>query len=314
MGEPWQEGSEAERLAGTHFGDTYKALLWILVGDLDWFGNYLHVKPHVNSRTPCWICQANDSTIPWTDFGDDAAWRTSWHPPHVQVSDVAFFRLPGVTGANLCIDVLHTMCLGVSAHAVGSVVADLIERRVPGTTMAQRLDILWDRIRDFYVQFGSTNRLNNLSMTMVQKTGKFSELSARAAEIRGLVPVLEAICKEEVDQRPSVANAHRYLVMTHLSSVYSIFDRNGFQITEQDRAALRQHIHRCARHFRILARTATTEGKLRWQLTVKMHFFLHLLDQAKFLNPRYGWTYQYEKLCPEAVKSVQSLCSRHPSP
>ena len=310
LGDPWQEGSEAERLAGTSFGATYKALLWILVGDLDWFGNYLHVKPHFNSTSPCWLCQANDTSIPWTDFGDEAIWRTTLHPPDIErhISDVAFFDLPGISGANICIDVLHTMCLGVSAHATGSVLADIIEPRLPGTTMSQRLERLWDRIRDLYVQFSSTNRLNNLRLTMIQKAGKFSELSARAAEIRGLVPVLEEICKQELDRTPCLANAHRYQVMSNLSSVYSILDRNGFQIEEQDMAALRLHIQRCARHFRVLARTATAEGKLRWQLTVKMHVFLHLVDQAKYLNPRYGWTYQYENFVQKMLR-VSRACA-----
>ena len=285
------------------------------VGDLDWFCNYLHVEPHFNSKTPCWLCDCNDSTIPWNDFGERAAWQQHRHDPAVPrvVSQVAFFRLPGVTGENICIDVLHTLCLGVAAHATGSVLADLIDQRSLGRNVPQRLQRVWGRIRELYVEFGATNRLNNLRHSMFVKTGKFSELSARAAEIRSLVPILGQICQEELEERPTVDKAHRFLVMRSLTSVYAILDRNGFQLTEQDKEGLKKNAWRVARHFRVLAKAAMGRGLLRWQLTIKMHFFLHLLDQAKSLNPRYGWTYQYENFVQKILR-VSRACAKGTPP
>ena len=282
---------------------------------MDWYCNFLHVQPHFNSNTPCWLCNANDSTHPWTDFAGDASWRDSVHDPdvHREVSTLALFQIPGVSGQNLCIDALHTMCLGVSAHATGSALVDIIDQRTPGTTMTQRLRALWQRIRTHYSTMHTANRLNNLRLSMFVKTGKFAELSARGAEVRSLVPVLAAICEEDLKRTPSLLAAHRFEVLSHLSSVYDIFDRNGFQISEEDKVSLDNHVRGCAMHFKVLARNAIRLGKLRWQLTVKMHFFQHIAHQSRFLNPRFGWTYQYENFVQKLLR-VSRACAKGTPP
>eukprot|EP00974_Lingulodinium_polyedra_P025269 2442770-Lingulodinium_polyedra.AAC.1 len=69
LGDEWPEGSESAQRAGQEFRVRRRAVVWLLVGDLDWFANYLHM--------PCWLCDCDRDAVPWTDFSDGAAWRTT---------------------------------------------------------------------------------------------------------------------------------------------------------------------------------------------------------------------------------------------
>ena len=157
----WEDGSEADTLAGKPFFVQKRAVLWLLVGDLDWFCNYLHVERHYGSNDPCWLCSCNTSTRPWTDFSSAADWRATLVDIE-KVSDNDLFSIPGISRFNLCIDTMHTVCLGVSAFAVGSAMRDMV-------CSSQFYGGRWGDIRESYTELGTAHRLNNLRLSMFLK-------------------------------------------------------------------------------------------------------------------------------------------------
>lgn len=314
-GLPWEDGSEAQTLAGEPFVVQKRGVLWLLVGDLDWFCNYLHVEKHYNSEDPCWLCSCNRSTRPWTDFSDTALWRAGLvtiAEGQAKISDNALFSIPGVSRFNLCIDVMHTVCLGMSGFATRSTLRDMVCSKdfYPENSQQQRLNSLWAEIRELYAEVGTAHRLNNLRLSMFLKEKHFSELSASAAETRCLVPVLARLLVRR--GAPTVLNAHRTRVLQSLASFYDIIERSGFQLSGADQLALKIEVETCLKHYKALSVHCINKGILAWPLRPKVHFFWHISRDACFLNPRLGWTYQFENFVQKMLRVVKACAKGTP--
>ena len=312
-GNEWEEGTEAAQRAKKGFHGDVRGVLWLLIGDLDWFCNFLHLERHFNGNQPCWLDDCNVTDQPWTDFSLTAAWRGSImtaEQGQVAISENPLFTLPGVSRFNLCIDTMHTVCLGVAAVITGSALASLLQERPRRQTQKDRLAEIWGDIRGLYRAMEVENRLNNLKITMFLHTGAYAELSARAAEVRGIVPVLAELCRR--NSGVSRINLHRHLVLRDLQTFYDVLERNGFQITPADLRILREAVSGCLGHLKVLALNSVRRGELLWALRVKSHFFVHIADHAAFLNPRVGWAYQYENFVQKILRVTRASAKGTP--
>ena len=56
-----------------------------------------------------------------------------------------------------------------------------------------------------------------------------------------------------------------------------------------------------------LCKIAQTERKKLWSETPKLHFFWHLGQQGRFLNPRVFWTYMSEDFVGKVSRLAHSL-------
>lgn len=315
VGSEWADGSEAHGLAGKKFAVQKRAVLWLLVGDLEWFSNYLHVDTHFGSNTPCWLCSCNTSTHPWTDFGDAAKWRETIldrKAGQAKISKNKIFSIPGVSRFNLCIDTMHTVCLGVSACALGSALRDLVCSRqfYAGRNQNLRLKLVWEEIREIYQELQTPHRLNNLRLTMFLKKQHFAELSCSAAECRCLVPVMAQLLLRR--GAATVLNAHRAQVFVCLRSFYEIIECSGFQLSPDDLVRLRSEVDMCLKHYKALSVHCIESGILAWPLRPKLHFYWHIGQAAGFLNPRLGWTYQFENFVQKILRVVKACAKGTP--
>eukprot|EP00974_Lingulodinium_polyedra_P029923 2883111-Lingulodinium_polyedra.AAC.1 len=77
---------------------------------------------------------------------------------------------------------MHTVCLGVAAHACGSALYTLVLERPHGVSAPAAVDALFTEIKDLYAVRGTPNKLNNLRLTMIKRSGEFAHLTASAAE------------------------------------------------------------------------------------------------------------------------------------
>ena len=303
-GNPWEEGSLPERCSGQDFAIQKRGVLWMLLGDLDWFANYLKIDKHYNSNTPCLFCDADRGRTPWTEVGARARWRatilTAVEGRAREISQNALFRIPGVSRFSICLDVMHTVCLGVAAHAVGSCLYSLVQTRPPGETLDMATDRLFGEIRDLYAELGSTSRLNNLKLSMFKKPNKYACMSARAAEIRGLVPVLHRLARAY--NHGAHEQWHRELAMSSLAGFYGILDVAGVQLSGDETDALQEHVVGFLLHYKWLSLDSMHKGQWTWQMVTKHHYFEHIALGAGWLNPRLGWTYQYENFVQKMIR------------
>ena len=124
-GAPIRNGQRGYAKRGTPLAGGYRAVLWCLQGDLDYFAKVLKLQ-HYNAAQPCCFCKANNSTLPWTDMSPEALWvPTVWRPRSWRLHMLGeawlrLFRLPGASVAIVYGDWMHVKTLGTDKYLVGS--------------------------------------------------------------------------------------------------------------------------------------------------------------------------------------------------
>ncbi len=117
-------GSKEFNKRRTPLAGGYYCVLWILRGDLEHMTKAWGL-PAPQSSSPCGLCRANSSDLPWTDGRAIAAWiptiwtNQSWWEAHPERSPV--FNLPGVGILAFVPDILHVCHLGVYMYIFGSI-------------------------------------------------------------------------------------------------------------------------------------------------------------------------------------------------
>ena len=306
-GEQWPAGSDGRLLAGAALADSWWAVLWIFKGDLDHFANHLGLE-HWATDTPCPWCRADRTDALWTDFRDGAPWKqTVWtgalwraaaRPQRHPV-----FQLPYFSIANIAIDVLHVLSLGVAQHIAGSVLHTLCWETLSGRP-ANNLQRVWDGIQDFYIAHNVTTQLSKLTFSMFCDANaphsRFAMATTKGKETEYLCLALEHVWAEQCDP----TSAHDISVATVLGSVAAIYNlaRTPAQgsVCQLDHAAWRElvaAVDTLLLHFTALANHASARGVLRWNVAVKHHILWHWAQQARVLHPCRSACYIDEHFC-----------------
>ena len=126
-----------------------------------------------------------------------------------------------------------------------------------------------------------------------------------AAEIRHLVPVLARLTETRVGTAPQV---HRHLALRSLARDYDVLEASGVHMTNEEVAAVRPSVQEFLEHYKRLSLNAARRGILSWQVIPKHNFFWHIGEQARWMNPRLGWAYQWENMIQEMLR-VHRACA-----
>lgn len=103
----------------------YCAVLWQIQGDMDYLQNELGL-PHWRVEHPnplCSDCGCNKEDLNWFNFKPDAPWMTT---PSAWVGRHPLFSISRISAENVAYDWLHVVDLGVSCHALGNLLFDII--------------------------------------------------------------------------------------------------------------------------------------------------------------------------------------------
>ena len=153
-------GSPERARAGQALAGGFRGVLWVLRGDLDFFSNSLGLE-HFHSNTPCFLCRANQSDVPWTDPRPNAAWRSTtwgkddWRAAHPNPHPV--FSIPGVSIFNVAADLMHSKHLGTDQHFYGSV-CKLLTHEVMAGSRTDNEAQLWAELEQQYQDLKVVNR------------------------------------------------------------------------------------------------------------------------------------------------------------
>ena len=134
-GVPFPLNSRRGKLANQALNkDGFYLGMFMLTADLDEVCNMYGLR-HFNALDCCYLCHANTSTIPWTDLGPEARWRSTiekW--PHVQYPPTShrLWDIPGLNLFSISWDILHGLDLGASLHVNANILDDLIHVRSLG--------------------------------------------------------------------------------------------------------------------------------------------------------------------------------------
>ena len=316
-GRPWPEGSlEEKNLNKPFLGGQLFIVCWKITGDLEHNANDLWL-PHFNSQFPCGNCCVNrieGTPLPVTDLSRDAAWKA----PENQLCNTdlpsrhPIWTIHGVTRSHCTGDLMHTGDGGVLLYFIGGVMQELVvDATLYQGNMEAKTSQLFTKIQQKYDELSSENRLTSLypSMFTDDHTG-FPCLSAKCAEARHLVPVMVLVLEDRgINSR---LDAHRLEACKQLDRLYTIVSEGDMFLTATEAAGILDSVERFLLHFNFLHDYWEKRGKLLYNITIKAHCLWHIAADAKYLNPRCHWAYDFEDFVGKILKSAKACVAGTP--
>ena len=303
-------------------GGWYRGCIWALPCDGEFAANELGCA-NASSNQMCTWCPANVSTHNFKDVSPNANWKRECYtcgPTDTPVSNHELWHSGlGVSRFTYTGDWMHTGDLGVLPHLFASTILDMIgdgvdEGCITTGSKAAKLEIAWSWIQDEYELCGTEVRLHNLKPSMVgggkKITGSGPVLSAKAAESRHLLkPMLELLRKR---MATTLLSKHRICAFECLIIIYDIIMHASFVLTDGEAEAVRVAADGFLLHYNVLAKAAADWDIRLYGFVPKHHWFWHMAQWAKYLNPRLVWCYPYEDFVGRVQRSASSC--KHGTP
>ena len=203
-GEAWPRDSYGHKHAGKPLSSRgYFAVVHRICGDLDRFFKRLVLRFAPAGNQPCSLCDGDRTPeTPFLDLRPQAAWtRTVFHPPQaLPPSGHPIWRTPGVSLFTLSVDEMHTNDLGTSAHFFASCFYTFVYEGGLAGTLDERMNQIWQRIRDLYDAQRTKTRVTNLKRALwcniATPRQHFLVMATNAAENRRMVPIIAQLCPD----------------------------------------------------------------------------------------------------------------------
>lgn len=275
----------------------YKFWVFNFLGDLDYYCNHLGF-PHWQRLEFCWLCDCHKkkgNKYPY-NFTTTPGWtlKTFQGLKESPCTEHTLFTIPGgLPEYRVALDVLHTIDLGVAARLAGSILhcwsypSGARREEGPGNC-AQ----VWAQLKEAYQELGTKEKYNNIVVSMFANADKpFSQptkLKGHAGEIRHLIPVLALVAWKKASE--SQAHAHMAESLHQLAKFYSMIAEEDFFMRQAQEAG--ECLRKCMIHYVWLHKHFG--GEIRFSLTPKCHFLMHLAHMCKYQNPATNWTYKQE--------------------
>ena len=149
-GNMYAEGTPEQKRALTTLAGGWRGILWIIKGDLEFFVNSLGLDSY-SGHDICFLCKANTSTIPWTDFRKGRALWLSQIWKFAEWLLVGprnpILSLKGVSITDVIPDLLHCKHLGTDAYFYGSVLLYLVTYIMVGNKQSN-MERLWKELKE----------------------------------------------------------------------------------------------------------------------------------------------------------------------
>lgn len=155
-----------------------------------------------NHPCPWCKCDMHDE-VPVFDFRSAAKWRDTINSAEEMNAKYKhpLFAVPGLNSLCLFLDPMHTIDLGISMHAVGSILWDLIEDEMEASNRPARCVEVNRLIVEAYNFLGTppSKRVGVLKLTDIgDSTNEFPVLKhCKARKVRYLVPAVKRLLGNE---------------------------------------------------------------------------------------------------------------------
>ena len=298
FGERWPAGSADRARGGKALAGGFRACLYALKGDLDYYAKTLKLR-HYNANAMCDLCPAHrdvhDPANLYNNFVVGAAWKRSlytedeWRALYRGRFLHYVFTLQGVSQHCLEPDELHVLHLGCSQYTCGSVLYLLCMECLPNDAEAN-LEAVWAVIKEYYSFAQARDQYTNfylktfLNMASMHTT--FPCLKGKAAECRDLVPALAEAWNQ-------LAKAHTdfravSFLLRNLTEVQDILKAHSdcLFLPEGQVERLQSCIDDYLLGYQRLAASAEANGQMLWNNPTKFHWLFHWSRKALYLNPR----------------------------
>ncbi|CAE7392404.1 unnamed protein product, partial [Symbiodinium sp. KB8] len=216
------------RMAGQDLGA--RAALLEIRGDWAMLKASFRMPSWSSKRNCCFVCQATHANM--RDVSPHAPWRTKmWSNAELLVDMMEnytmyspIFEAPFVEIHTFAIDWLHCCDLGVCQDFLGNAMF-LMQQKMPGRTVNDRINQLFVHIREYYKQHSVQDQLGALTLLMIRKPNKSPKLRSKAGEARGLVGWVKEACDQFLrgfgesseEDTCRIAASHLYACYNNLS-------------------------------------------------------------------------------------------------
>ena len=320
-----QTDKKRARLAGTSLGCF--GLCAQIVGDWKMLKDIFRFPQHNETQGCCFLCAARPGDIRQTSTA------APWRQPRLGHWDLLermqrqgrrvcpLFEAPGVTVRSFKIDWLHVADLGISADWLGQAFVFLLPI-CEGPSQEARVQGLWRRIQELYVECPCDSQLEDLTLNMLSPNARSPKLRGYGAECRGLVPIARRMASEMLADADGIGAAVREAT-SHLHACYEALSAHAVDAS----ARLAEH---CRKFCTLWVDLESTMPEI-FRIKPKMHLFQELCEMQGETRPAMHWTYRDEDFGGSIValgkrrgghKSVRAtsrqilakFCARYPLP
>jgi len=296
QGNSWDKDSEEHKLAGTQLANGFKAMPWILKGDLEYFANVLGLEHRSSGQAPCMACKADRDQNPWTDHQAAGFLALQWTPgewtqAHQHLHPL--WRWGGLGHWSLAFDTMHVVSLGVAQHIGGNVLYELVYKTLSGRQVDKVAEV-WECIKEYYKLRPKATAIGKLTLSMfVDKDAphqRYPACTTKAKETEYLCRALARVWVQYMDEDKE-EHCHINMVLQHLVVLYDLAGQPGLFMTMAQSTKMKDTVCELLAHYNWLARLAEDNGAKRWNTVPKFHYFAHLALQCKYLHCKVGSTY-----------------------
>ena len=303
------------RRAGKPLAGGYYAVLWGVLGDLDYFHAILELPHFARAANFCPLCQATKAgATTWCNFRQDAPWRATCWQSHTWRSwpqRCALFDLSYTSCLTVCLDYMHVKYLGCDQYMFGAVL-ELLTTAIMGGAPEENLRAVWAALKDAYKQLHTPPQaryryLNKLSM--FTRKG-YAKLRGKAGEIRHLGRALRVVFEKFYN--PAIEVHREILLMLRFNNAMErILEENRFEYSLPPAAA--QEFRQACDGMLLLqakiARHFAESGCQLFDLTTKCHLLQHLGLLGGAISPRVTWCFSGEDFMQKSQCLAQA-CAR----
>ena len=280
----------------------FRATLWSIIGDLDYFHKALLLPRSTLEKGPCALCRCRGKgAYSWLDFRDCAPWRTvQWSAAQwklwPQRSPSPLFTMEGFSPWLLAFDFMHCKYLGHDLSVYGSTLKLLVRHVCPHADAAANLRMVWQDVQDFYQRDATPCRFRNMRLSMFERRGaSYPKLRGKAAEVKYFCRPLHYAWTKYMNENLLV---HRqlalYLKLNCELEELLIVHKDKFALPGDDAARFQSICNSMLLLLSQIAEHFLTDRL--FNLTQKAHYIQHIALLSRFLNPRCTWCFQGEDM------------------
>ena len=312
QGNQYPPESEACRKANTPLADGYYATIYAVMGDLDYFAKTLEL-PRSTSSNPCALCKCTlRGSTSWKNNDQNAEWLgLCWKPLEWVVWDgrskIELFSIPGVSGATVAVDYMHSKYLGSDQYQFGSVLY-VICYHILANPPKQNLAECWAAILSFYKANNTKHRYQNITkLSMFVRKSGVIKLRGKAAEIKGFSAAIGHIWQQYMNPTLEIHQKIKLMLKLNLK-MEEMMDLYTDQI-KFPAAAAQKFVEYGFAMFQLqkeINHHFNEDPDVTKQLfnsTAKCHMVLHSCLLSDRINPKLVWCFMGE----DFMRKIQKL-------
>ena len=323
-GEPLTKGPLANLAGEPLTKGSFRAVIYAIQGDAEFYSNVLKLG-HWQNKFPCHECDCQrpmykkvkcpagksvkivkDELQKWKEVAPAEALLAGGSHP--------LFSVPGVSSAVVrggCLHILYSR--GVGNHLAGSLLHYCCyfdgaagQRTAP----ANRLNILFGKVKELYSLHNTRSRLTNLRLSMFTDVTaphkKFPCLDAKAAETKHFLPCLFQVLQQALPEGEPI-HAVMLACLTAFIQLGEHFDGMDLFPTNEEYEKTMNLAKRFFDNYHTLNEWALSKGKKLFNITFKFHSCKHMYKNSFYLNYRVHSNFRSEDFVGALARVAHSI-------